>query len=62
MNKEQFKAKRIIALNLTQRELAEELGITQASVSRIETGARKASKRLIKAFSLLIESKRGNII
>lgn len=56
MIKEQFKQHRK-DLNLTQTELAEELGITQASVSRIETGARKASKRLIKAFSLLIESK-----
>lgn len=56
MNKERFKQHRK-DLNLTQEELAEELGITQASVSRIETGARKASKRLIKAFSLLIESK-----
>lgn len=56
MNKEQFKQHRK-TLNLTQKELAEELGITQASVSRIETGARKARKGIIKHLSLLIENK-----
>ncbi len=57
MTPQEFKQHRK-TLNLTQEELAEELGITQASVSRIETGVRKASKRLIKAFSLLIESRK----
>lgn len=61
MNTEQFKQNRLSIISkktnksLTQKELAEELGITQASVSRIETGARNPKKSLIKHFKLLIQ-------
>lgn len=37
------------SLNLTQAQLAEKLGCSRITVSRIETGARKASNILLTA-------------
>lgn len=41
------------ALNLTQRKLAEQLGISQQHISHIEKGTKEASEMLIKYFCLL---------
>lgn len=48
----QFKQTRE-SLNLTQKQLAEKLGCSRVTVSRIETGARKASNILLTALRKL---------
>lgn len=48
----QFKETRKL-LNLTQAQLAEKLGCSRVTVSRIETGARKASNILLTALRKL---------
>ncbi len=64
MNKEQFKSNRKALISeetgepLTQTKLAEALCITQVYISNIETGVRKASKRLVRAFELLIKTRK----
>ncbi len=56
MTPQQFQQNRL-ALNLTQIELANELSITNVYISQIENGVKEPSKRLIKAFELLIKTK-----
>lgn len=40
-------------LNLTQSQLAEKLGCSRVHISRVETGARKASRILLTALKKL---------
>ena len=56
MNNVEFKLNRVL-LGLTQEQLGEALGIHEKSVARIEAGNANVSKRLAKAFELLIESR-----
>lgn len=42
-------------LNLTQAQLAEKLGCSRVHISRVETGARKASRILLTALRKLIK-------
>ena len=55
MTSKQFK-QNIKDLGLTQRDLAYKLDITENYISRIVNGKAKPSRRLIKAFELLILS------
>lgn len=55
MNKEEFKAKRILALGLTQIELGEKLGISNVYISQIENGHKEPSKMLLISFERLIK-------
>ena len=55
MNAKEFK-QHIEDLNLTQRDLAYKLGITENYISQIVNGRAKPSRRLIRAFELLILS------
>lgn len=50
----QFKQTRK-SLNLTQKQLAEKLGCSRVHISRVETGARKASRILLTALRKLIK-------
>lgn len=54
----QFKQTRKL-LNLTQAQLAEKLGCSRVTVSRIETGARKASNILLTALRKLKREENG---
>lgn len=54
----QFKETRL-SLNLTQAQLAEKLGCSMVTVSRIETGARKASNILLTALRKLKREENG---
>ena len=64
MTPQQFKSNRKALISegtgksLTQTELAEALCVTQVYISNIETGVRKASKRLVRAFELLIKTRK----
>lgn len=57
INKQKFKQNRL-ALNLTQAELAQELGISNVYISQIENGHKEPSRRIIKSFELLILSRK----
>lgn len=54
----QFKETRKL-LNLTQAQLAEKLGCSRVTVSRIETGARKPSNILLTALRKLNKEENG---
>lgn len=52
MTKDQFKQTRK-SLNLTQAQLAKKLSCSRVHISRVETGARKASRILLTALRKL---------
>lgn len=48
------------SLNLTQAQLAGKLGCSRVHISRVETGARKASRILLTALKKLKEEENGS--
>lgn len=57
MQPNKFRKNRL-SLKLTQKALAEKLGIHPQSVSDIERGKKKVSRRLLKCLELFIASKK----